>query len=77
MSVRVEDEMIYLSGRCQAEDAEALLVALQEGPARSVDLAEVQRMHLAVAQILLATRPVIRGIPGNDFLARHFVNLLQ
>ncbi|AQR72824.1 hypothetical protein [Sphingomonas sp. LM7] len=77
MSVHVEDDVIHLAGRCQAEDAETLLVALQEGPDRIVDLAEVQRMHLAVAQVLLGARPAIRGNPANAFLARHFVNLLQ
>jgi hypothetical protein len=77
MSVRVEDEVIRLAGRCQAEDAEALLVALQDGPARIVDLTEVKRMHLAVAQVLLAARPALRGSPENTFLARHFVNLMQ
>lgn len=77
MSVRVEDEVIHLTGRCRAEDAEALLVALQEGPARKVDLEAVQRMHLAVAQILLAARPPIRGTPDNDLLARHLVKALQ
>jgi hypothetical protein len=77
MSVRVEDEVIRLAGRCQAEDAEALLVALQDGPARIVDLTDIKRMHLAVAQVLLAARPVLRGSPENTFLARHFVNLMQ
>ncbi|MDV3456044.1 hypothetical protein RZN05_03550 [Sphingomonas sp. HF-S4] len=77
MSVRVEGEVILLVGRCQAEDAEALLVALQESAARIVDLAEVQRMHLAVAQVLLAVRPTVQGSPTNAFLARYFVNLLQ
>lgn len=77
MSVRVEGEVIYLAGRCVAEDAETLLVALQEGQGRPVDLSRVQRMHLAVAQVLLAARPMVRGCPDNAFLAGHFVNLLQ
>ena len=77
MSVRVEDGMIHLTGRCLAEDAEALLIALSEGPTRIVELSAVQRMHLAVAQILLAVRPQLRGIPDNPFLARHLINLLQ
>lgn len=77
MSVRIEDEVIHLHGRCQAEDAELLLVALQEAPVRAVDLTQVRRMHLAVAQILLAVRPSVRGMPEDAFLARHFVNLLE
>jgi len=77
MSVRVDGEVIHLIGRCLAEDAETLLVALQDVPGRIVDLEGAQRLHLAVAQILLTVRPTVRGVPGNAFLARHFVNLLQ
>jgi len=77
MTVRIEDDTIHLSGRCAAEDAEALLVALQDQPARIVDLSEAQRLHMAVAQVLLAARPVVRGVPQGDFLARHLTDLLQ
>jgi hypothetical protein len=62
MSVRIEDEVIYLAGRCLAEDAEALLVALQEGPIRTVDL---------------VVNEMVRGIPEQEFAAHHLVNLLQ
>ena len=77
MSVRVEEGVIHLAGRCLAEDAESLLVALQEDPSRTVDLEAVQRLHLAVAQVLFAARPTVRGTPDSDFLARHLVNVLQ
>ena len=77
MSVRIEDEIVYLTGRCLAEDVEALLVALQDGPERTVDLAGVTRIHLAVVQILVAGRPKVQGKPDNDFAARHLLNLLQ
>jgi hypothetical protein len=77
MSVRVEEGVIHLTGRCLAEDAEALLVALQEGPERIVDLAEAQRLHLAVVQLLLAARPQICGMAENTFLPAHVVNVLQ
>ncbi len=77
MSVRVEDEVIHLSGRCLAEDAEALLVALGDEPSRIVDIGAVQMLHMAVAQILLVLRPTVRGVPETRFLADHFVRLLQ
>lgn len=77
MTVRVEPDGIHLVGRCSAEDADALLVALQEEPGRTVDLGATQRLHLAVAQVLLAARPQIRGVPTGDFLARYLLNLLQ
>jgi hypothetical protein len=77
MSVRVEADVIHLIGRCLAEDAESVLLALQEEPGRTVDLAGVQRVHLAVVQVLLAIRPPVRGMPDNDFIAGHLFNLLQ
>ena len=77
MSVRVENGVIHLTGRCLAEDAEPLLVALQDDPARRVDVAGVHRLHLAVLQILLAARPAVNGGPDSVFLARHLINLLQ
>ena len=77
MSVEVEEEAVRLSGRCLAEDAEALLVALQEGPDRAVDLSSVTRLHLAVVQVLLAARRPVTGTPEQGFAARHLLNLLQ
>lgn len=77
MTVRIDGDTIHLVGRCSAEDADALLVALQEDPGRTVDLGAAQRLHLAVAQVLLATRPSVRGVPASDFLAQHLLNLLQ
>ncbi|WP_294330749.1 hypothetical protein [uncultured Sphingomonas sp.] len=77
MTVRVEPDAVHLVGRCSAEDADDLLVALQEEPGRTVDLAAAQRLHLAVAQVLLAARPKISGVPASDFLARYLLNLLQ
>ena len=77
MTVRIEPDGIHLVGRCSAEDADALLVALQEQPGCTVDLGAAQRLHLAVAQVLLAARPPVRGVPANGFLARYLLNLLQ
>lgn len=77
MSVRVEGDVAHLSGRCGAEDAETLLVALQEDGARTVDLEAVQRLHLAVVQVLLAARPSVRGTPANAFLAQHLIDLFR
>lgn len=77
MTVRIDADGIHLIGRCSAEDADTLLVALQEADDRPVDLSQAQRLHLAVAQVLLAARPPVRGVPAADFLARYLLNLLQ
>lgn len=77
MSVTVEDGVIRLSGRCGVEDAESLLVALQEGPDSTVDLKGAQKLHMAVAQVLLAVRPAVRGTPESAFLADRIIALLR
>jgi hypothetical protein len=77
MSVQIDGSVVRLSGRCGPEDAEGLLVALQEDRSRVVDLKNVQRLHLAVAQVLLAIRPTLNGVPDQPFLARHLANLYQ
>lgn len=77
MSVTVEDGVIRLSGRCSAEDAESLLVALQEAEDPIVDLEGAQKLHMAVTQVLLAANPAIRGTPENAFLADRLLPLLR
>lgn len=71
MTVRYESGVVVLEGRCLAEDAEELLLVLREKPSVEVDLHGVQRMHMAVAQVLLALRPRLRGTPAQPFLAKH------
>lgn len=77
MTVRRDADAIRLVGRCPAEDAETLLVALLDAPEAPVDLSEAVRLHMAVAQVLVAARPPVRGVPAGDFLARHLLGLLQ
>ena len=73
MTVRIAADAIHLEGRCLVEDAETLLVALQQSPALAVDVACVQRLHLAVVQVLLALRPRLRGRPHDQFLSRYIL----
>jgi hypothetical protein len=70
MSVSSEGGTIRLEGRCPAEDAEDLLCALQAAPGASVDIAKVQRLHMAVLQVLLALRPGIRGRPDTGLFSQ-------
>ncbi len=71
MSVRTHDGLILLEGRSSAEDAETLLLALQEHPGATVDVAGVRKLHMAVLQILLALRPPVQGTPTAPFLSRN------
>jgi len=77
VTVRLDADVIYLEGRCLAEDADTLLVYLQESSKAHVDLAGVERLHLAVLQVLLAAKPEVRAVPPPDgFAARHLIDLL-
>ncbi|MES2492490.1 MAG: hypothetical protein V4579_04320 [Pseudomonadota bacterium] len=69
MTVRRDGDVLCLEGRCGAEDAETLLVALQEDPRLVVDASALLRLHLAVAQVLLACKPQIRAAPPDILLA--------
>jgi hypothetical protein len=71
MTVRKTDDAILLEGRCGVEDAETLLLALQDMPEAVVDATAVQKLHMAVAQVLLALHPAIRGAPESPFLTRN------
>jgi hypothetical protein len=70
MTVRVAGDAIYLEGRCAVDDAEPLFLAIREHPRLPVDIHLAERLHLAVAQVLLALRPELRGQPADPFLAR-------
>lgn len=71
MSVRVGDDAIVLEGRCSAADAETLLLALLERPSVVIDVSGVQKLHMAVAQILLALGQPVRGQPEAPFLVKY------
>lgn len=68
MSISSSDETILLLGDCRVEEAEALAGLLQ-AKARPVDLGGCASMHAAVAQVLLAFAPPLRGRPEDAFLA--------
>ncbi len=70
MSVRRDGAVIHLEGRCLVDDAEALLVMLREDASLSVDVSRVERLHLAVLQVLLALRPALHGATADPILAR-------
>lgn len=77
MTVRVVDGIIFLEGAPAVEDAEPLLLALQAAPDAVVDIAGASRLHMAIVQLLLATRPAIRGVPTDPFLRDRLLPLLQ
>lgn len=77
MSVRLDQDIVYLEGSCPVGDAEPLLSALQSAAVLVVDLAAATRLHLAVVQLLLAARPAVRGVPADPFLRDHILPRLR
>jgi hypothetical protein len=77
MSVRLDQDIVYLEGSCPVGDAEPLLAALQSAPEPIIDLSATTRLHLAVVQLLLAARPAVRGVPADPFLRDHILPRLR
>lgn len=78
MSVRIEDGAILLEGRCGAGDAEELLASLREMRGARVEIGGLERLHLAVLQVLLALRPNLTGRPTAGMLAQDiFLQLIS
>ena len=61
---------ILLEGACSVEEAETLLGLLLAEPEAVVDWSGCTKLHTAVAQVLLARRPPVRGVCRDAFLAR-------
>lgn len=77
MTVRVVGGVVHLEGNCRVEEAETLLLALQNTSAAVVEVSGLTRMHLALAQILIAQRPALRGVPSDPFLRGWLLPLLH
>ncbi|MCR5874533.1 hypothetical protein LRS10_10350 [Phenylobacterium sp. J426] len=69
MTVRREGDVVWLEGACRVEEAETVVGLLGAGM-RTVDLSRCQALHAAVAQVLLAFRPALRGGAGGSLPAR-------
>lgn len=76
MSLRIEGAIILLEGRCPAGDAEELLAALVDRPDAIVDIGGIQKMHMAVLQVLLAVRPAVTGRPVAGALSQDIFHRL-
>lgn len=74
MSVRIEQDGVWLEGICPVEEAETLLKALLEGAAW-VDLSRAGRLHTAVVQVLLAGTVAVAGVPSDPFTRRYLMPL--
>lgn len=57
------DGVIELDGDCPSEEAETLLQHLLANPDATVDWRHCESAHGAVIQVLMASRPTLRGPP--------------
>jgi hypothetical protein len=73
MSVRADEQTIYLEGRCRLEDAEALLTALLQAPDRPIDVSAADILHTAVIQLVLASDRRVEGEWRDSFLDKFVV----
>jgi hypothetical protein len=77
MSVSVEKSIIRLHGSCGAEDIEPLISALEKTGPKQVDFADVEHLHGAVLQTLLAYGPAISGTPRDSFVRTWLIPILE
>ena len=76
MSVLLEDGKIGLRGNCPVEDAEPLLILLQNHPDCFVDIDDATNLHASVLQIFLAFRRDVIGHSRDSFLQKWIVPTL-
>jgi hypothetical protein len=67
-----DDATIILEGICPLEDAEPLWRLLRAQPGSTVDWRSCLQAHMAIVQLLMASRAVLRGPPEGAFL-RDFI----
>lgn len=63
MSLTFDDDIARLADLVTVEEAETLLDWLARYPNGRVDLAQLQHLHAANLQVLMATRPTILHWP--------------
>lgn len=76
MSVLLEAGKINLNDNCPVEDAERLLILLQNQPDCPVDISEATNLHAAVLQVLMAFRRETFGASRDSFLQKWIVPAL-
>jgi len=76
MTIIMDNGVVRLQGQCGLEDVEALLAAVSTGTG-NVDISEVDHLHAAIFQILLAFRPALLGSPRDTFVRTWLIPVLS
>ena len=66
MPITYKENVAMLQGHCEIEEAETLLTWLFEHPQGEIDLKQVEHIHAAILQVLMALKPVISAWPDDD-----------
>lgn len=77
MSLTVEGDVIRLHGNCGAEDVEPLISALEKTGLIRADLTDVEHLHAAILQTLLAYAPAISGSPRDSFVRTWLIPIIE
>ncbi len=76
MKASRDGDVVYLSGHCRVEDAEALVALLKPSESLVVDVSGCDSLHAAVVQVLLAFGAPVVGAPVEPFLRDRLVPAL-
>ena len=76
MPISFKKGRAVLRGALDIEEAERLLSALEKDPDRQVDLSDLESIHTAVLQVLMAKAPVCAVPPQDERLASILVPIL-
>jgi len=76
MSVVLAAGKVVLRDNCPVEDAEPLLILLQNHPDCPVDIGDATNLHAAVLQVLMMFRRDLIGGSRDSFLQKWIVPVL-
>ena len=76
MTINFDNKIVRLRGNCGSDDVEALLAAVSADDL-SVDMSEVDHLHAAVLQVLLAFGPRLIGSPRDTFVRTWLIPILK
>ena len=67
-----EAPLIRISGITPPDEGDELLAILRENPGTAVDLSELEHLHTALLQMLLAAKAPITAWPEDEFWKKCF-----
>ena len=66
MPITYKKTIALLEGHCEIEEAETLFAWLLEHPKGKVNLKQVEHIHAAILQVLMALKPSVSAWPVDE-----------